>query len=386
MKKYLEEYCVGCGLCTALGKAECYYDEKGFMHPRNGDSAWLSQVCPSGGRQQALMEFDKIWGRCKNIYYGWSTDEEVRRHASSGGVITEVASWLVENGKVDGVIHTSTDNCDPTKTVSCISRSRGEIVSRSGSRYAISHPLELLTKIDTTKKYAFIGKPCDVAALNNYMEVSPDLKQVIVCTISFFCAGVPSKLAQNNLLEHLGCQKENLKALRYRGDGWPGYTTAVDEMGRPYKTDYATAWGKILGRDIMKVCRFCLDGIGETADIACGDAWYLTSDKKPDFSEADGRNVIFSRTERGQKILEEIVAARKIEVEKANLDDLKYIQTYQLERRATMFDKCAAMKISGRGFPKYRIANILQYSRYVSIKKHGATFVGIIKRVVMKKI
>ncbi len=34
------------------------------------------------------------------------------------------------------------------------------------------------------------------------------------------------------------------------------------------------------------------DGIGEMADVACGDAWYLTESGQADFSEHAGRNVI----------------------------------------------------------------------------------------------
>lgn len=50
MKKFIKEYCVGCGLCTAVGKAKCYEDEQGFLHPESGDEEWLQVVCPSGGQ------------------------------------------------------------------------------------------------------------------------------------------------------------------------------------------------------------------------------------------------------------------------------------------------------------------------------------------------
>ena len=96
----------------------------------------------------------------------------------------------------------------------------------------------------------------------------------------------------------MGCDGK-IKSLRYRGDGWPGYATATQYDGKVFKMDYNTSWGQILGRDIMKMCRFCLDGIGEMADISCCDAWYLTNDNKPDFSEADGRNAVFCRSKLG---------------------------------------------------------------------------------------
>ena len=133
------------------------------------------------------------------------------------------------------------------------------------------------------KKYAFIGKPCDVTVLKNFQKLNPIIAEMIPITMSFFCAGLPRIDAQKKLLEEMGCNGR-VVSLRYRGNGWPGYATVNLENGKQCKMDYNTSWGKILGRDIMKMCRFCLDGIGEMADIACCDVWYLTEDNKPNFT------------------------------------------------------------------------------------------------------
>ncbi|MDO4557121.1 MAG: coenzyme F420 hydrogenase/dehydrogenase beta subunit N-terminal domain-containing protein, partial [Lachnospiraceae bacterium] len=44
------------------------------------------------------MDFSKIWEKKEKIYVEWSTDVKVRKIVSSGGVLTEIASWLLENG------------------------------------------------------------------------------------------------------------------------------------------------------------------------------------------------------------------------------------------------------------------------------------------------
>ncbi|MBP3358357.1 MAG: Coenzyme F420 hydrogenase/dehydrogenase, beta subunit C-terminal domain, partial [Opitutales bacterium] len=85
--------------------------------------------------------------------------------------------------------------------------------------------------------------------------------------------------------------------------------------------------------------------IGEMADISCGDAWYLTPDKKPDFTEAEGRNVIFARTDIGKNLLDAIIKDGGLQVTPTTVDDLKYIQTYQWDRRATMVDKMLVMRL-----------------------------------------
>lgn len=386
MQDRYKEYCVGCGLCEGLNISHVMKDDKGFIHPTTGDDRWFEQVCPCGGHQLKWMDPHSMWGRSCAVYYGWSTDDGLRNLASSGGILSETAAWLLEQGLVDAVIHTCADPNDPTKTISCFSTTRQEVVERSGSRYAISHPLEVIASLEREKKYAFVGKPCDVIALKNYMELQPDLQKCIVYTLSFFCAGLPSEAAQSKLLSHLGCDNNTVESLRYRGDGWPGYTTAVTKDHQQHRTDYATAWGKILGRDIMKMCRFCLDGIGESADISCGDAWFMDENHKPVFSEGKGRNVIFARTEKGKILLESIIAEGKIAVEPAPLEELPQIQAYQQDRKATMIGKILALAISGRPSPRYRLRSLLGYSKAVPLGKHLKIILGTLKRIWNGKI
>jgi len=382
-----KKYCTGCGLCSSLNKASLVKDKKGFSHPETGDQRWLSLVCPAEGKHQVWMD-KTIWGRATHVYYGWSLDEKVRAMASSGGALTEIASFLLESHMVDAVIHTGVHNENPTGTMTYISYTRDEMIQRSGSRYAISHPLENFDDLDMSLKYAFIGKPCDVIALKNYMEVNSNVKQIIYITLSFFCAGLPSDTAQNKLLEQLGCEKSKCELLRYRGNGWPGFATAVDTNGKEYKMDYDSSWGKILGRDIMPACRFCIDGIGEVADIACGDAWYLTVDLKPDFSEHKGRNVIIARTPEGNHLLQKIKKQGLLYlVDFADYKEkLVYMQHFQRERKETMLAKKLAMSIMGRPFPKYSLKLLYSYYKGTEIKYSWWTFKGTIKRVLQGKI
>lgn len=388
MNKCLKEYCVGCGLCVAIGKAKCEVDTKGYFYPVSGDEEWLKKVCPSYGNQEKIINSHELWGHCEEVYLGWSTDKMVRNAASSGGALTEIAAFLLDSNYVDSILHICVDPESPTRTIVCESQSRAELIERCGSRYTISHPLLGIEFLDRKKKYAVIAKPCDIIALKNYMKIEPNLNSNIVITLSFFCAGLPSFDSQRNLLKYLGCSEDKIRTLKYRGNGWPGYTTAIDSAEKEYKTDYDTAWGKILGRDIMKMCRFCIDGIGELADISCGDAWYLTPDKKPDFSENEGRNVIFARTSVGNDVLREMSNSGCLHIEefKAYKDELSYIQYFQKERRTTMIAKKMAMLFMGHSFPKYSVKRMLHYYSESNWKDFFRVFKGTIKRAIQKKI
>lgn len=386
MKKYLYDYCVGCGLCHAMSKAELKPDEKGFLHPESGDEEWLTQICPAAGKHIQLLEKNTIWGRVKDTYVGWSSDESIREQASSGGCLTSLCIYLLESKIVDAVLHICADDQIPYKTKICVSKTKGEVIAACGSRYAISHPLMELQNLDLSLKYAFVGKPCDVAALRNYLEMNQDANKSFVCLLSFFCAGLPSNHAQRRLLTSLSC--EDCVSLKYRGNGWPGYATAIDFNGKKHQMTYDDSWGKILGRDVMKMCRYCIDGIGETADIACGDFWYITDDNKPDFSEHSGRNIIFSRTEYGERIIKAAMDSGYLKANRIESYDkeLSIVQKYQYERRATMLAKLLALRVMMRSTPKYLLSTCKEYAKKTSFSNNLRIFLGTIKRVVKRKI
>ena len=384
------DYCTGCGLCHSVYGTKLEEDSSGFLVPLvNGENMKkLAGVCPAGGMATLEMEKNKIWGRYEKAFLGWAADADIRKSASSGGVLTALCCFLLESKKVDGIIQIKAGSTYHTQIV--ISRTANEVKKCMGSRYSASAPLmEIKQLVRGGEKYAFVGKPCDVSALRMYLKEDILLSEQIVYLLSFFCAGTPGKAAQKKLLEALGCKtEEECVDLQYRGNGWPGFATATKADGSSSKISYNDSWGKILGRDVRKICRYCIDGIGEMADISCGDAWYLTDSLQPDFSEKEGRNVVFSRTGKGADLLGEALAAGYLVLEdyRACEEELKYIQKYQYERRATMGAMISGLKICRKGAPKYSTRLLKSYSGNISFKVRAKRFLGTIKRAIKGRI
>ena len=378
-KKYIE-YCTGCGLCHSIRDVELSIDEKGFKCPNlsNKDLSFCRLVCPSGGH---LLNSEQIWGKSISTYYAWSEDKYIRNSASSGGVLTSICIYLLKNHIVDGIIQVRQRVGKVYETETVISSQIEDVFNCMGSRYSISSPLFNIKQIvQDDKKYAFVGKPCDVAALRAYMEIDKNLKNSIVFLLSFFCAGMPSNEAQKKLLDALEVNESECTGLRYRGNGWPGYATAICRNGTSKAMTYDESWGKILGRDIRRSCRFCFDGIGLSADIACGDAWYLGDDNKPDFTEKQGRNVVFVRTENGKALFEKCIDERLICGKKHSIDELQYIQRFQFSRRCTMISKIMALKLCGRSYPTYSKKVMLKLAKYATIRQHLSILKGTVER------
>ena len=392
MKDKIDSYkklCSGCGLCAEQG-VKFLENEKGFLVPELHEEnlEFCKQVCPASYRAGLHTEASSVWGHSEAVYLGYSTDDDIRFKASSGGVTTATAIYLLEHNLVEGILQCGVTKEDPFTVKLFCNQTVEEVKRCIGSRYITSSPLlNIFDLIVPGKKYAFIGKPCDVIALKNYRETNEILKESIVYLLSFFCAGVPSKAVNYSLIEKMGCKLSELRKLTYRGNGWPGYAIATDVNGKEYSMTYTDSWGKVLGRDVRTYCRFCLDGFGEQADIACGDAWYIKGNK-PDFSEHQGRNVIFARTKKGQQLLQEMAAANVIELSAYNNfeSELPIIQAYQERRRTTVKGKIVALKVSNKPYPMWDRKTVNVLSKFGGMRKNLSMMKGIVSRIKEGKI
>ena len=348
---------------------------------------FCDEVCPLGKNYLSRIKSENLWGDYEHYYIGFSNDECIRRTASSGGILTEICSYLIEDDKVDGIVQIKYSEVDPIETITVVSKTVEEVKSCSGSRYAVSMPLvNIRSIIEDGKRYAFVGKPCDVAALRNYSKRDAIISNAIKYYFSFFCAGTPSRVANKQMLDVLGCKQNECEYFNYRGNGWPGKVTAIDIHRNSYEMDYYTAWMTVLGRIIKKSCKFCVDSIGEASDISCGDYWYLDEKRNPIFKEADGRNCIFTWNEFGYELIEEMVQKKRITVLNENIEDLKYVQPNHFNRRTTIIYKWLAMKLMLRQAPRYSIRKMIALAKCNSLKSGFRVFKGSIKRIMQGKI
>lgn len=395
MKKFkvFSEYCTGCGLCHSVLDVSFVKDDKGFLVPQLSDKedGFCRKVCPASGNALNNYQDGSIWGTRHSSFLGWSTNNTIRNDSSSGGVITSICIYLLENHYVDGIIQTQKSNLDLRKTVTVVSRTKEDVLKCMGSRYTASSPLQNLDRLmKDDETYAFVGKPCDVSALRIYInEIEPKLQNKIKYLLSFFCAGQPSIDANNKLIRALG--GDDLKDcldLQYRGNGWPGLAILTKKEGSQQTIDYETSWMKILGRDVRKCCRFCSDGTGELADISCGDAWYIGANGKPDFTEHPGRNVVFARTEIGDNLLKNACRDKRLVLEnfEPEKEFLHKMQPYHYTRKASLLTYKWALKLCGRSFPAYDNEKLINFARGFSFKQKILRFGGTIQRVLIGTI
>ncbi|MFN3938873.1 MAG: coenzyme F420 hydrogenase/dehydrogenase beta subunit N-terminal domain-containing protein, partial [Gemmobacter sp.] len=184
------DLCSGCGGCAALvpGKIAMQRVAEGFLRPRqsvsltDAEDAALTRVCPGLGQsvQAGGRTDDALWGPYLQMWTGHATDAALRHAGASGGGLSALALHLVESGQVDGVIQTAAAPGLPLGNVTVLSPGRPGILAAAGSRYAPASPLAGLDAwLQPGRRYAFVGKPCVVAALRLLAQERPEIAAAI---------------------------------------------------------------------------------------------------------------------------------------------------------------------------------------------------------------
>jgi len=327
--------CTGCGTCVSACPTGCIRIEenmeKGIYVPVIDKSKCVHcgiclAVCPSSYMdfmKLNLRLFGKIpdnplLGNYISAYIGYATDAQIRYNSSSGGVVTALLSFMIDEGIIDGALVTVMDENNPLRPKVIIATSKKDVISASGSKYCpvpLNIGLRKIAKLEGC--YAVVGLPCHIHGIRKFELYNRELRRRIRYHFGLFCANTVSFLGTEYLLERYGIQKSNVHRLRYRGEGWPGMITVVTREGEKYKIQKSLSESNILYRSIYSSafhydfmpyrCLLCPDQTNELSDISFGDPWLPSLLN----SDSAGFSLVVSRTEAGQRVLS-LASKRKV--------------------------------------------------------------------------
>lgn len=294
-------------------------DKFGNYQPR-GDAIWLArptetfaQICPfspvaANEDQLAAALFpdaptrDKRIGSFEAAYVGYVAEDDFRLNGSSGGLVSWVANELLKNGLVDGVAHVvPVENPqDEGKFFRYrIARTPQEIGQGAKSRYYPVEMSEILAQIRATPgRYAVIGVPCFIKAIQLLRRQDEVLRERVAFTLGLFCGHMKSARfiesfawQMNVPIEEVTRVEFRLKDLTRAANVYTAQLTTRD--GNEHRKDWWNLadgdWGA--GFFQNSACNFCDDVVAETADVSFGDAWV-----EPYSSDGRGTNVVVARS------------------------------------------------------------------------------------------
>jgi coenzyme F420 hydrogenase subunit beta len=281
---------------------------------------------------------DPMVGETRLIVAGHATDEGVRRQAASGGVTSAILGHLFATNQIDAAY--CTDGRSPESGRGVLFRTAADLDRATGSHY---HPVNFgvaLPELASEKgRFAFVGLPCEVAALRQVLTARPELEERCVLVIGLFCGGINRFSGIGDYLRNFGVKPDEVTAIDYRDGPWPGrirLATSGQDSGKTVPRIMGNSRWNILryviafqGYSMLPRCRICPDQIADFADIAVGDPHL------PRFKDANspGHSAIVARTEAGLRAIEAAVRDGTIATESLSRDELVRSQGYTLENR-----------------------------------------------------
>ncbi|MEM4482000.1 MAG: Coenzyme F420 hydrogenase/dehydrogenase, beta subunit C-terminal domain [Desulfurococcaceae archaeon] len=267
--------CFGCyNICPYIA-INMKISEEGFYIPIINKSK-----CNACGRCQDICPIispptlDHFQPIC---YAAWSKDEKIRMTSSSGGIFSEIAKTILEDGGVIyGVIWNN--NFFP---IHARITNENDLAKVRGSKYAPSYVgytyKMIMNDLKNGKMVLFSGTPCQVAAINNVMKVTSSSSGLY--TVDIVCLGVPSLIFFQKYLRYVTKEKKVISLnLRNKERGWSKYQVKIEfENGglyiSPYYQDYFLT-GFLSHLFLNRICYECpFSKLPRQGDITLGDFW-----------------------------------------------------------------------------------------------------------------
>jgi len=393
-----EDLCVGCGTCYSTCPLEAITLTKkdvfvpSIITEKCNYCGLCVLTCPGYHVDYKLFQserdekvgYNSYIGKYVNVYLGHATNQHIRFMGSSGGVITALLAYALENGIIDGALVVTLKKMDP---VVFIAKSPKEVQEAMGSKY-IPVPLNVGLReiLNTDGHFAVVGLPCHLLGLSRIISVYPVLAKKIVLRLGLFCGRGFDYHFVNYVLNGLGVSSSRMRKIRFRGYGWPGKVCVNYVLGSGSKElfmDYKEL-GKYSGGYLFmpKRCFFCPDHTAELADISFGDAW-LDRIKRLD---SQGTSLIIARTHQGNKILLAATQTGVINVSKSSAKTVLYSQYPALNFHKFSFaTRHPVAKILGVKTPLINVETF--YKKSIFMKFFSASLImtqvayGILKKL-----
>lgn len=285
--------CTGCGTCFALCPKESIIleiDERRGIYLPNIDNNQCNhcgiclKVCP--GQEIDLHNLNRIafgkdapdpfLGSVMKCYAGYASDYTIRYSSASGGVVTALLAYALEENIIDGVLVVRAHSSKPLQPYSVIARTKEEIISARSSRYCPVPANMTLREILYSKgRYAVVGLPCHIAGVRKAEEINEKLRERIRLHFCLVCNHTPTFRATQYLLSKLVADQE-VRKIFYRGKGWPGGMTVQYLNGSErfiHHLDFQY-WGFVFQRFFWpRRCFLCDDKIGALGDVSFMDPY-----------------------------------------------------------------------------------------------------------------
>ncbi len=308
--------CTGCSAC--LNVCECdaitmREDNMGFLRPNIDASRCIEcnrckELCP--------VINPKYSNNIKPKCYAVMAEDKIREKSSSGGIFTVLAENILSN---DGIVCGASLNKDLSVSHICIDKLQ-DLHKLQKSKYMQSIVSGVYTEIknylELGKNVLFVGCPCQVAGLKNYLE--KDYTNLL--TVDLFCHGVASyKMFKESMNENYPVEKITNLSFRNKDLGW-NYNEKLDRWAtsaqllkfqiedKEYLVDLEDSMYEVgfhQNISLQEACYNCtFSTFPRQGDISLGDYWGIEN-YDPNLTDNLGTSLVTLNNEKGTRIFKE---------------------------------------------------------------------------------
>lgn len=202
--------CFACGACEIICSKNCiekvYNDDLSWYMSINGSKCIHCNLC-----KKVCPNINKVDAQKPIVAYaGWNEDVQVHKTAASGGIASAFYSYAYKSGWYFCGVELNSN----FEAVYSVTQDINKIKVFRNSKYTFSFMnsvfLEITNLLNAGEKVLFIGLPCHVAALINYVALKNNGTKGELITVDLICHGTPSP---SFLKEHI-IAIENKKSVK----------------------------------------------------------------------------------------------------------------------------------------------------------------------------
>ncbi|MCJ7523873.1 MAG: Coenzyme F420 hydrogenase/dehydrogenase, beta subunit C-terminal domain [Candidatus Aminicenantes bacterium] len=351
------QLCTQCGTCVSVCPVQAIEMREtpagmlvASVQEEKCDQCGLCRLVCSGAdfEMEDLENIDPFKGRVLKAYVGHAGNEAIRASGQSGGVVSALLLFLLENRRIDSALITSMPADGSLRPHPILARTKGEILAAQGSKYCPVAPSTLLGRVENGERIAAVGIPCQMHGIYKLSRHRNPLASGIKYKIGLFCDRTLFYSCIEQMARKAHLKMKDVAGLEYRSksrNGWPGEVCFHLVSGE--KRFFSPSLRSSLKEFFTPLrCRLCFDKLNVFCDLSVGDAWGISESAK-------GDSVILARNEAGNLLIRDAMAQGFLETKE--IDAELVFNAQNIEKRRLDFS--SFMKLYGRGghlLPEYK--------------------------------
>ncbi|MFG2631370.1 Coenzyme F420 hydrogenase/dehydrogenase, beta subunit C-terminal domain [Streptomyces sp. NPDC048473] len=209
---------------------------------------------------------------------GRLTDPDLLARTGSGGLTTGLALYLLESGRVDGVVMTGFGGDSAWEPRPLIATTRSEVIAASGPKYALSPTLSVLDRIaeEGHERVMLVGLPCHIESLRQLQAAQDRLEEgprravrAITHAVGLWCGNNFRTEGTERFISAIGVDPDRVTEVGYtRRDGRLEFSVSTPDGSTG--TPFGQYLGYLLAGQTAPSCQGCRRWHAAYADVSVG--------------------------------------------------------------------------------------------------------------------